>query len=80
MIKGNKALTGGMMKRKMPEQQGITNYIDVKSVDAYSAKVAQLGGQVRMSTTPVSGLDYFAICSDTKNNGFAIWEIDSTAK
>ena len=40
--KGNKALTGGMMKRKMPEQQGITNYIDVKSVDAYSAKVAQL--------------------------------------
>ena len=31
--KGNKALTGGMMKRQMPEQQGITNYVDVKSVD-----------------------------------------------
>lgn len=31
--RGNKALTGGMMKRQMPEQQGITNYVDVKSVD-----------------------------------------------
>jgi len=36
--KGNKALTGGMMKRQMPEQQGITNYVDVKSVDEYSAR------------------------------------------
>jgi predicted enzyme related to lactoylglutathione lyase len=78
--KGNKALTGGMMKREMPEQQGITNYLDVKSVDAYSAKVAQLGGQVRMSKTPVPGLGYFAICTDTENNGFAIWETDSAAK
>ena len=78
--KGNKALTGGMMKRMMPEQQGITNYIDVKSVDAYSAKVAQLGGQVRMSKTPVPGLGYFAVCTDTENNGFAIWETDSAAK
>jgi predicted enzyme related to lactoylglutathione lyase len=78
--KGNKALTGGMMKREMPEQQGITNYIDVKSVDAYSAKVAQLGGQVRMSKASVPGLGYFAICTDTENNGFAIWETDSAAK
>ena len=77
---GNNAVNGGMMKRMMPEQQGITNYIDVKSVDAYSAKVVQLGGQVRMSKTPVPGLGYFAICTDTENNGFAIWETDSAAK
>jgi uncharacterized protein len=30
--RGNKDLTEGMMKRQMPEQQGITTYIDVKSV------------------------------------------------
>jgi uncharacterized protein len=78
--KRNKALTGGMMKRQMPEQQGITNYIDVKSVDEYSAKVVQLGGQVKMTKTAVPGLGYFAICIDTENNGFAIWETDSTAK
>ena len=29
--KGNKATTGGMMKRQSPQQQGITNYFDVKS-------------------------------------------------
>jgi hypothetical protein len=31
--KGNKSLTGGMMKRQNARQQGITNYIGVKSVD-----------------------------------------------
>lgn len=78
--KGNKALTGGMMIRQMPEQQGIMNYIDVKSVDDYSAKVTQLGGQVKMSKTAVPGLGYFAICTDTENNAFAIWETDISAK
>ncbi len=42
--KGDKALGGGMMKRQGP-QQPIINYIDVKSVDEYSAKVQQLGGK-----------------------------------
>ena len=78
--KGNKALTGGMMKRQMPEQQGITNYVDVKSVDEFSARVAQLGGLVKMSKTAVPGLGYFAIWTDTENNAFAIWEADRTAK
>jgi uncharacterized protein len=36
---GNKALTGGMMKRQSPQQQGFTNYFDVKSVQEYSTKV-----------------------------------------
>ena len=43
--KGNEAVTGGMMKRQMPQQQGITNFFDVKSVQEYSAKVEKLGGQ-----------------------------------
>ena len=28
----------------------------------------------------VPGWDYFAICADTENNGFAIFEADQTAK
>jgi predicted enzyme related to lactoylglutathione lyase len=40
--KGNEALNGGLMKRQSPQQQGITNYFDVKSVQEYSAKVEQL--------------------------------------
>jgi len=78
--KGNKAITGGMMKRQSPQQQGITNYFDVKSVQEYSAKVEQLGGKVTTQKTPVPSMGYFAICTDTENNTFGIFEADETAK
>ena len=78
--KGNKALTGGMMKRQMPEQQGITNYVDVKSVDEYSSKVEKLGGKIRMAKMAIPKMGYLAVCSDTENNTFGLWENDTTAK
>ena len=78
--KGNEALGGGMMKRQMPQQQGITNFFDVKSVQEYSAKVEQLGGKVISPKNPVPGMGYFAVCTDTENNGFGIWETDQDAK
>jgi len=78
--KGNKAVGGGMMKRQSPQQQGITNYFDVKSVQEYSAKVEKLGGKVISPRTPVPGMGYFAVCTDSENNGFGIFESDETAK
>jgi hypothetical protein len=77
--KGNKALGGGMMKRKMPQQPNI-NYIDVKSVDEYSSKVENLGGKVVVSKSAVPGMGYFAVCLDTENNAFAIGESSGSAK
>jgi predicted enzyme related to lactoylglutathione lyase len=77
--KGNKALGGGMMKRQMPEHQ-VTNYIGVKSVDEYSSKVEKFGGKVVTPKHAVPGMGYFALCLDTENNGFAIWESDEDAK
>jgi predicted enzyme related to lactoylglutathione lyase len=77
--KGNKALGGGMMKRQMPEHR-ITNYINVKSIDEYSSKVEKLGGKVVASKHAVQGMGYFALCLDTENNSFAIWETDQSAK
>jgi uncharacterized protein len=54
--KWNKALTGGRrMKRLMPAQAAI-NYVDVKSVEEYSVKVKQLGGNVIFPKMAVSGL------------------------
>ena len=47
--KGNKALRGGMLKRQNPQHQGITNHIDVKSIDEHSAKVEKLGGKSNSS-------------------------------
>jgi uncharacterized protein len=71
--KGNKALGGGMMKRQMPQHQ-VTNYIGVNSVDEYSSKVEKLGGKVLAPKHAVPGMGYFALCLDTENNVFAIWE------
>ena len=76
---GNKALGGGMMKRLMPEQR-ITNYINVKSVDEYSSKVEKVGGKVVAPKHAVPGMGYFALCLDTENNSFAIWESNESAK
>jgi uncharacterized protein len=78
--KGNKATTGGMMKRRSPQQQGITNYFDVKSVQEYSAKVDQLGGKVISPKQSVPGVGYIAVCTDTEDNTFGIFEADQTAK
>jgi len=77
--KGNKALGGGMGKRQSPQQQ-ITNFIDVKSVDEYSSKVERLGGKVISPKMAVPGMGYMAVCTDTENNGFGIFEKDQTAK
>jgi len=77
--KGNKALGGGIMKRQSSQQQGI-NYFDVKSVQDYAAKVERLGGKVIVSKSPVPGMGYMAVCTDTENNSFGIFEADSNAK
>jgi predicted enzyme related to lactoylglutathione lyase len=78
--KGNKALGGGMMKRQSPQQLGITNYFDVRSVQESCAKVEQLGGKVTMPKSPVPGMGYMAVCIDSENNCFGIFEADQTAK
>ena len=75
-----KGVNGGLFKRQTPEQVGLLNYIDVESIDDYSAKVEQLGGKIIMPKTPVPGMGWFVICLDTENNTFAIWQNDENAK
>jgi predicted enzyme related to lactoylglutathione lyase len=59
----------------------VLNYlIVVKSIQEYSAKVEQLGGKVMVPKKPVPGMGYFAVCLDTENNSFGIWETDANAK
>jgi uncharacterized protein len=70
---------GGIMKRMHPEQ-AITSYVSVPSVVRYMAKVEKLGGSICKEKTAVPGMGYFAICKDTENNTFAIWEMNPKAK
>jgi predicted enzyme related to lactoylglutathione lyase len=70
---------GGVIKRK-DGQQGITNYIGVESVDKFVAKVEKLGGKVCVAKTAVPQMGYFAVCQDTENNAFGLWQMDKSAK
>ncbi len=70
---------GGMMKRDAPGR-GITNYIGVPSVAEFAEKVEKLGGKVVVQRTAVPGMGYFAVCTDTEGNTFALWTIDRDAK
>ena len=76
---GKKALEGGMIQRQDPHNP-ITNYIDVPAIDKYAVKIENLGGKVVSPKTAVPGIGYFAVCLDTEDNIFAIWETDDTAK
>lgn len=70
---------GGLMARKHPDQP-ITNYVNVGSVDKAAAKVQKLGGKICMPKTAVPQMGCFAVCQDTENNTFALWERSESAK
>jgi uncharacterized protein len=72
-------LDGGMMQRQDPQQQTII-YIDVPSVDEYVGKVTRLGGKVAVPKMAVPGMGHFAVCLDTENNGFGLWENNPKAQ
>jgi predicted enzyme related to lactoylglutathione lyase len=77
---GKTAVNGGMMKRMKAEQQGILNYIDIKSVEESSVKAQQLGGKIIMPKMAIPGMGYLAVCLDTENNAFGLWKNDTSAK
>jgi len=76
--KGEPGVGGGMMKRQNP-QHTPTNYIDVPSIDEYTAKVESLGGKVCMPKTAVPKMGYFAVCLDPENNVLGLWQCDENA-
>jgi predicted enzyme related to lactoylglutathione lyase len=76
---GEKAISGALMSRVNPLQK-VTNYIDVPSVDEYTAKIEQLGGKIVVRKKAIEGMGFFAICLDTENNTFGIWEENRNAR
>jgi len=76
---GDDTPDGGLMARKHP-QQPITSYVNVESVTQFAAKVEKLGGKVCVPKTAVPQMGYFAVCQDTENNTFALWERNENAK
>jgi predicted enzyme related to lactoylglutathione lyase len=75
---GNKGVAGGLGKRGAPYQR-ISNFVGVESIEEYSAKVVELGGEVVQPKMAVPGWGYMAICTDTEGNSFGLWEENSGA-
>jgi predicted enzyme related to lactoylglutathione lyase len=69
---------GGLMTRRQPEER-ITQYVSVASVAESAARVEKLGGRIRTARTAVPQMGYFAVCQDTENNTFGLWETDPNA-
>jgi predicted enzyme related to lactoylglutathione lyase len=78
-LNGNPAVGGGMGKRKLPGQR-IMNYIGVSSIEECLAKAKKLGGNIISPKTAVPGWGYLAVCVDTEDNTFGLWQEDKNAK
>jgi uncharacterized protein len=71
--KENSGLGGGIMKRQSP-QHTVTNFITVSSIEEYSSKIEQSGGKIIMPKIEIPNMGFFAVCLDTENNMFGIYE------
>jgi hypothetical protein len=63
----------------MPEQVTV-NTISVASVDDFTKKIVDAGGNVMMPKMAVAGQGYLAYCADTEGNVFGVMEMDPSAK
>ena len=72
---GNTGLSGGMMRRQS-SQHTVTNYITISSIDEYSSKIEQSGGKVIIPKTKLPDMGFIAICLDSENNMFGIFELN----
>ncbi|MGC9443528.1 MAG: VOC family protein [Candidatus Methanospirareceae archaeon] len=78
-LEGNPGVGGGMSQRQQSDEQ-ITHFIGVESIDVYSKKVEALGGSVIAPKMTVPGWGYLAVCRDTEQNLFGLWEEDEEAR
>jgi predicted enzyme related to lactoylglutathione lyase len=78
-LEGKAGVGGGMGQRQKPDEQ-ITQFFGVESIDAHMEKVKALGGSVVAPRMTVPGWGYLAVCRDTEQNLFGLWEEDNEAR
>ena len=72
-------INGGLSKR-IPGQMGMTNTITVPSVDKFSKKILEKGGQMIVPKMAILKVGWFAQFTDTEGNIFGIIEMDDKAE
>jgi predicted enzyme related to lactoylglutathione lyase len=78
-LEGKPGVGGGIGPRQKPDEQ-ITQFFGVESIDTSIEKVEALGGSVVAPRMTVPGWGYLAVCRDTEQNIFGLWEEDNEAK
>lgn len=73
-LNGDTGTGGGISKRENVSQTGINNFIGVSSIDESIKKVIELGGKVIQDKQTLPGWGYLALCTDTENNTFGLFE------
>jgi len=63
----------------MPGQIGITNTINVPSIDEFTKKIIEKGGQLIVPKIAILKIGWFAQCMDTEGNTFGIIEMNEKA-
>lgn len=71
--KGDVGIDGGLQKRESPKDSTM-NYIDVPSVDEFTAKITAKGGSVVKPKMAIPEVGHIAVCKDTEGNTFGIIE------
>lgn len=73
-LQGRPGIGGGFSKQGPGDQPGIVNYIGVTSIDTVLKQVTALGGTVLQHKQEIPGYGWLALCTDTENNVFGVFE------
>jgi predicted enzyme related to lactoylglutathione lyase len=78
-LEGKPGVGGGIGRRMNPDQR-ISIYFGVKDLNATLAKVQKIGGNILVPRMAVPRFGDMAVCMDTENNTFGIWQDDPGAE
>jgi predicted enzyme related to lactoylglutathione lyase len=57
---------------------GVLVYFDTEDIDAYIARVRELGGEAE-DKQPVPGMGWTVACKDPEGNAIGLWQADESA-
>jgi predicted enzyme related to lactoylglutathione lyase len=65
---------GAVAKRGEMARDAMTQYVSVDSIDDVAAKVRDLGGEVLVPRTEVTGMGWYGVLRDSEGNEIGLWE------
>ena len=76
----DKAGINGAITPRHEHLQAVVNTIDVDNWEQGAKAIVEAGGDILTKKTAITGIGYFAYCTDTELNIFGILEADPAAK